>query len=360
MKFVDEASIHVKAGDGGNGCVSFRREKFIPYGGPDGGDGGNGGHVFLVADSGLNTLADFRYQRTFRAERGQNGMGRNCTGKSGEDLTVRVPVGTVVYDESTEELLGDLVEPGQTLLVAKGGVHGIGNTRFKSSVNRAPRQHTDGTPGDDRRLRLEMQVLADVGLLGLPNAGKSTLISAVSAAKPKIANYPFTTLYPNLGVVRLGVDESFVIADIPGLIEGAAEGAGLGIQFLKHLSRTRLLLHMLDCAPPEGREALLHDFQVIQQELKKYSSDLAEKERWLVINKIDLVAQDERDAFFSELLAQLNWQGKVYYVSAVSGEGLKPLMGDIMSYLQQLYQELEQQHRAKQENQDSQENQEDA
>jgi len=340
MKFVDEASIQVKAGDGGNGCVSFRREKYIPYGGPDGGDGGNGGHIFLIADSGLNTLADFRYHRKFKAERGQDGMGRNCSGKSGSDLEIRVPVGTVVYDESTEEFLGDLIEPGQRLMVAKGGVHGIGNTRYKSSTNRAPRQHTNGKPGDDRRLRLEMQVLADVGLLGLPNAGKSTLISAVSAAKPKIADYPFTTLYPNLGVVRLDVDESFVIADIPGLIEGAAEGHGLGIQFLKHLSRTSLLLHILDCSPlqmlgrEQGMQQLQHDFEVISTELGRYSDDLLHKERWLVLNKLDLLGEDDQ-ACLQQLPQKLGWDGKLFHISAVSGSGLKQLMGAIMTRIKQ-------------------------
>jgi len=338
MKFVDEASIYVKAGDGGNGCVSFRREKYIPFGGPDGGDGGKGGDIFLIADSGLNTLADFRYHRRFRAERGQDGMGRNCSGKSGEDLEIRVPVGTVVRDESTEEFLGDLVEPGQRLLVAKGGYHGIGNTRFKSSTNRAPRQHTNGKPGDERRLLLEMQVLADVGLLGLPNAGKSTLISAVSAAKPKIADYPFTTLYPNLGVVRLGADESFVIADIPGLIEGAADGHGLGIQFLKHLSRTSLLLHVLDCAPvqmsEQGHDQLIHDFKVITTELGRYSDDLLHKERWLVLNKLDLLTEED-DQWLDQLPKKLAWKGKVFKISAVSGRGLKELMRAIMTRIQQ-------------------------
>jgi len=338
MKFVDEASIYVKAGDGGNGCVSFRREKYIPYGGPDGGDGGDGGHIFLVADSGLNTLADFRYHRKFRAERGEDGKGRNCSGKSGVDLEVRVPVGTVVYDEETTELLGDLVEPGQRLMVAKGGYHGIGNTRYKSSTNRAPRQHSNGKPGDERRLHLEMQVLADVGLLGLPNAGKSTLISAVSAAKPKIADYPFTTLYPNLGVVRLGTDESFVIADIPGLIEGAADGHGLGIQFLKHLSRTSLLLHVLDCAAmqtyEQGMQQLVHDFNVITTELGRYSDDLLHKERWLVLNKLDLLSEDD-DMALDQLAKALGWNGKVFKISAVSGRGLKELMRAIMTRIQQ-------------------------
>ncbi len=254
MKFVDEATIDVKAGDGGNGCVSFRREKYIPFGGPDGGDGGDGGSVYLVADSNLNTLADFRFERRFQAQRGENGRGRNCTGKSGADREVRVPVGTLVYQDDTDELMGDLVEDGQRLLVARGGFHGLGNLRYKSSTNRAPRQSKPGTPGEQRSLRLELKLLADVGLLGKPNAGKSTLIRAISAARPKVADYPFTTLYPNLGVVRAGPQRSFVVADIPGLIEGAAEGAGLGVQFLKHLSRTGLLLHLVDVAPLDGSD----------------------------------------------------------------------------------------------------------
>lgn len=335
MKFVDEATIRVEAGDGGNGCVSFRREKCVPFGGPNGGDGGDGGSVALVTDTGLNTLADFRYQRIFRAERGQNGMSRDCRGKSGENLDIRVPIGTMVYDEETGERLGDLVAPGQRLLVAQGGFHGIGNARFKSSINRAPRQHTNGTPGDIRSLRLEMQVLADVGLLGLPNAGKSTLIAKVSAAKPKIADYPFTTLYPNLGVVRLGLDESFVIADIPGLIEGAAEGAGLGIQFLKHLSRTLLLLHVVDCFPMEGRASVLHNIKVIERELEKFSSRLAERERWLVFNKVDLMPEAERQAYIESLVQELGWSGPVFAISAVAGVGTDHLMQAIMRHIVQ-------------------------
>ncbi|MGD8568771.1 MAG: GTPase ObgE [Gammaproteobacteria bacterium] len=334
MKFVDEATIRVEAGKGGNGCVSFRREKYIPKGGPDGGDGGDGGSIYMVTDTGLNTLADFRYQRSFKAQNGEQGMGRECTGKSGEDLVIRVPVGTVVYDADTQEQIGDLVEPEQTLLVAKGGKHGLGNVHFKSSTNRAPRQSTPGTPGENRNLLLELQVLADVGLLGLPNAGKSTLIRAVSAAKPKVADYPFTTLYPNLGVVRIGTDESFVIADIPGVIEGAAEGAGLGIQFLKHLSRTRLLLHLLDVRPFEGTGDPVANFQVIENELKKFSDTLYAKERWLVLNKIDLLAADERDNVCHEIVQAINWQGPVYQISAYTGEGKDHLVNDIMAYIE--------------------------
>jgi GTP-binding protein len=334
MKFVDEAIIHVAAGDGGNGCVSFRREKYIPKGGPDGGDGGDGGSVYLVGDTGLNTLADFRFQKRYRAERGQNGMGSNCTGKSGADLEVRVPVGTVVRDADTEELIGDVVAAEQRLLVAKGGFHGLGNTRFKSSTNRTPRQSTNGTPGEVRQLELELNVLADVGLLGLPNAGKSTLISAVSAARPKVADYPFTTLYPNLGVVSPEPHRSFVIADIPGVIEGAAEGAGLGIQFLKHLSRTRLLLHLVDVAPLDGHDPV-DDINTIAAELAKFSEELAGRERWLVLNKVDLLPEGEREALCADIVERLGWQGPVYAISAVGRQGTEPLMFDILQYLEE-------------------------
>ncbi|QTF92434.1 Obg family GTPase CgtA, partial [Halomonas sp. BM-2019] len=287
MKFVDEVDIRVEAGDGGNGCVSFRREKFIPKGGPDGGDGGDGGDVWLVADENLNTLIDYRFERLHRAVRGQNGMSRNCTGKRGEDKLLAVPVGTRIKDMDTGEVLGDLTRHGQRLMVAKGGFHGLGNTRFKSSTNRAPRQRTDGTKGEHRNLLLELLLLADVGLLGMPNAGKSTLIRSVSAAKPKVADYPFTTLTPNLGVVRLSASQSFVIADIPGLIEGAADGAGLGIQFLKHLERCGLLLHLIDVAPYDGSDPAEVAVTIIN-ELGQYSPELAEKPRWLVLNKTDL------------------------------------------------------------------------
>lgn len=335
MKFVDEATIRIQAGNGGNGCVSFRREKYIEYGGPDGGDGGDGGSVYLIADQNLNTLIDFRHARNFKAERGQNGMGRNCTGKSGDDLIIPVPVGTIVKDADSDELIGDLVTAGERLLVAKGGWHGLGNTRFKSSTNRSPRQNTNGTPGEERDLHLELKLLADIGLLGLPNAGKSTLISAVSSARPKIADYPFTTLYPNLGVVRAGEHRSFVIADIPGVIEGAAEGAGLGIQFLKHLSRTRLLLHLVDIAPPNPDEDPLIAVTTLQKELVKYSEDLAEKPRWLVCNKCDLVLDEEADEIVDRLVAELKWTGPVYRISAATHLGLDTLVQDVMNYLQE-------------------------
>ncbi len=333
MKFVDEATIHIAAGDGGSGCVSFRREKFVPRGGPDGGDGGDGGSVFLVADESINTLVDFRYQRRFQAQRGENGRGRNCTGKKGDDLMVRVPVGTAIYDIDTEELIGDVVSPGQSVMVAQGGWHGIGNARFKSSTNRAPRQFTPGTAGEQRHVRLELKVLADVGLLGLPNAGKSTFIRSVSAARPKVADYPFTTLYPNLGVVRVAPHRAFVVADIPGLIEGAAEGAGLGIQFLKHLARTRLLLHILDVVPADGSDPV-DAARTIVAELQKYSAELAARERWLVLNKIDLLPEDERDGHCREILAQLEWEGPAYQISALSGEGTGDLVNRVMVYLE--------------------------
>lgn len=333
MKFVDEATVHVEAGAGGNGCLSFRREKYIPKGGPDGGDGGDGGSVYLQAEEGLNTLADFRYRRRLRAERGESGRGRLCTGKGGADLTVKVPAGTLVYDLDTEELIGDLAGHGERLLVARGGSHGLGNARFKSSINRAPRQTTPGTPGEERDLRLELQVLADVGLLGQPNAGKSTLIRAVSAATPKVADYPFTTLYPQLGVVRVEADRSFVVADIPGLIEGAAAGAGLGIRFLKHLSRTRLLLHLVDVAPADGSDPV-EAAQVIVRELARYSPDLAGRERWLVLNKLDLLAPEERDARCREIVARLGFSDRVFGISALRGEGCRELTFAIMVHLE--------------------------
>lgn len=334
MKFVDEATIKVSAGDGGNGCVSFRREKYIPKGGPDGGDGGDGGSIYMVTDTGLNTLADFRFKRKFSAQRGQNGMGANCTGKKGEDLVIQVPVGTIVKNADTDEVIGDLTKPGQELLVAKGGVHGLGNSRFKSSTNRAPRQSTNGTAGESLNLLMELKVLADVGLLGLPNAGKSTLISAVSAARPKVADYPFTTLYPNLGVVSIEEHRSFVIADIPGLIEGAAEGAGLGIQFLKHLSRTRLILHLVDVLPYEGSADPVEDAQAILRELQQFSEELYEKPRWLVLNKVDLLADDERERRCQEIVDQLQWQGPVYRISALGRQGTQALMFDIMQHVE--------------------------
>jgi GTP-binding protein len=328
MKFVDEATIRVQAGDGGNGCLSFRREKYVPRGGPDGGDGGDGGSVWLVAKEGINTLADFRVTRLFKGQRGEDGRGRNMTGPSGNDLDIPVPVGTIVHEAATGEFLGDLTEDGQRLLVAQGGFHGLGNARFKSSTNRAPRKTTSGTPGDRRELRLELKLLADVGLLGLPNAGKSTLIRAVSNARPRVADYPFTTLHPNLGVVSLGPLKSFVMADIPGLIEGAAEGAGLGIRFLKHLQRTGLLLHLIDVLPPEG-DPVAHARTVIG-EVEKFGQDLAERERWLVLTKVDLLPEDEREVRCREIVEGLGWDGPVYRISAISGDGTKALIGDVM------------------------------
>jgi GTPase len=330
MKFIDEASITVKAGDGGNGCVSFRREKFIPMGGPDGGDGGDGGSVWLVGDAGLNTLADFRFQRRFEAERGGNGMGRNRTGHSGADLDVPVPVGTQVFDAGTGEMIGDVTGDGQRLLVAQGGFHGLGNTRYKSSVNRSPRQSKPGTPGDLRVLKLELKVLADVGLLGLPNAGKSTLLDQVSAAQPKIADYPFTTLHPQLGVVRVGPMQSFVMADIPGLIEGAAEGAGLGIRFLKHLSRTRLLLHLVDVAPLDPAQDPLAAIDTVVGELEQYSEALAGLPRWLVLNKSDLLDAAELDALRERVVAHIDPEQPVFAISAATGAGVAALMQAVM------------------------------
>jgi GTP-binding protein len=334
MKFVDEATIKVSAGNGGNGIVSFRREKYIPFGGPDGGDGGDGGSVYLVADGGINTLADFRFQRRFAATNGAPGQGRNKTGKGGDGLRVRVPAGTLVYDQDTDELIGDLVEAGQELLVARGGVGGRGNTRFKSSTNRAPRQCTPGTPGEARTLRLELRLLADVGLLGMPNAGKSTLIRAVSAARPRVADYPFTTLHPNLGVVSVGPYRSFVMADIPGLIEGAAEGAGLGIRFLKHLQRTRLLLHVVDLAPMDPDEDVAATATSIVGELERFSADLAERPRWLVFNKIDLLSEDEADRRVARVIEALAWRGPVYRISALGRRGTEDLCAAVMAYLE--------------------------
>lgn len=335
MKFVDEAEIRVEAGDGGNGCVSFRREKYVPRGGPDGGDGGDGGDIYLCADENLNTLIDYQFERFHRAERGQNGMGRNCTGKRGQDLVLSVPVGTRAKDIETDEIIGDLTRHGARLLVAKGGYHGLGNTRFKSSTNRAPRQKTTGTPGEIRQLKLELLLLADVGLLGMPNAGKSTFIRSVSAAKPKVADYPFTTLVPNLGVVRPAAYQSFVIADIPGLIEGAAEGAGLGIQFLKHLERCGLLLHLVDLAPFDGSDPA-EQAQIIIAELAKYSQALADKPRWLVLNKTDLLSAEEIAERRQEITEALDWQGPVYEISALQGDARDALVYDIMSYVESL------------------------
>lgn len=319
MKFVDEAIIKVQAGDGGNGCASFRREKFIPFGGPNGGDGGSGGSVWLVADEGLNTLVDFRHQRSYKAQRGENGMGSDMYGKGGEDTTIRVPVGTVVTNVDTDEVIGDLTAHGQRLLVAQGGKGGLGNIHFKSSVNRAPRQFTQGTPGESRELKLELRLLADVGLLGFPNAGKSTFIRAVSAATPRVADYPFTTLHPNLGVVSLGTDQSFVIADIPGLIEGAADGAGLGIQFLRHVSRTSLLLHLVDIAPIDGTDPVAQ-VRAIEHELAKFNPELLERPRWLVLNKSDALPEDERQAVAEDIVRRLEWKAPWFLVSALARE----------------------------------------
>ncbi|CEK09715.1 Obg family GTPase CgtA [Legionella hackeliae] len=336
MKFVDEALIKVEAGNGGHGCLSFRREKFVPRGGPDGGDGGDGGSVFLEASSELNTLVDFRYQRHYKADNGQPGMGGNCTGKKGEDLIIRVPVGTMVFDVDTGELLGDINQAGERLLVAQGGFHGLGNTRYKSSTNRAPRQTTPGTPGEARHLRLELRVLADVGLLGLPNAGKSTLIRAVSSAKPKVADYPFTTLHPSLGVVGVSSHKSFVMADIPGLIEGAAEGAGLGHRFLKHLSRTCVLLHVIDIAPLDETNPV-DSAKAIIKELGEYDPELLNKPRWLVLNKIDLIHDEaERKKAMQAIIDGLHWKEKVFCISAISGEGTQQLSYALMQLIDEM------------------------
>jgi len=333
MKFVDEATIEVSAGKGGNGCVSFRREKFVPKGGPDGGDGGDGGSVLLEGDDALNTMIDYRYTRRFRADNGEAGRGRNCSGKSGADLILPVPLGTTVLDEDSGEVLGDIREAGERLLVAQGGFHGLGNTRYKSSVNRAPRQSSPGTEGESRKLKLELKVLADVGLLGLPNAGKSTFIRAVSAATPKVADYPFTTLIPSLGVVKVDAHRSFVVADIPGLIEGASEGAGLGIRFLKHLTRNRVLLHLVDVAPIDGSDPAEAACAVIR-ELERFSPTLAARPRWLVLNKIDLLSVAEIAACRERVVAALDWDGPVYEISAVSGQHTSALCGDLMSHLE--------------------------
>lgn len=336
MKFVDEALIKVEAGNGGHGCLSFRREKFVPRGGPDGGDGGDGGSIFLQANSDLNTLIDFRYKRAFKAENGQSGMGSNCRGKNGEDLIIPVPVGTMVYDADTGEMIGDISSKKKQLLVAQGGFHGLGNTRFKSSVNRAPRQTTNGTPGDIRHLRLELRVLADVGLLGLPNAGKSTLIRAVSSAKPKVADYPFTTLHPSLGVVRVEAHKSFVMADIPGLIEGAAEGAGLGHRFLKHLSRTCVLLHVIDLSPIDGSDPI-HSAKVILNELNEFDPELLNKPRWLVLNKADLLPEGKlRDEVIQTIIDGLKWKDKFFVVSAITGEGTQALCYSLMQLIEEM------------------------
>jgi GTP-binding protein len=348
MKFVDEASISVAAGNGGNGSASFRREKYVPFGGPDGGDGGRGGSVYLEGDSGLNTLVDFRHLRKYKAPNGQPGSGRNMTGKSGEDIFVRVPLGTVVTDEEFGDVLGEVTQPGERLLVAKGGKGGLGNVHFKSSTNRAPRQTVPAEPGEARQLRLELKVLADVGLLGFPNAGKSTLITAVSAARPKVADYPFTTLYPNLGVVRIDVERSFVIADIPGLIEGAAEGTGLGIQFLKHLQRTRLLLHLVDLAPLALDVDPVAQVRQLEEEMRKFDAGLLEKPRWLVFSKADLMPPEEAREKAEDAVAELGWTAPWYVVSSVAHSGTRELMDQVSDELDRIAED-EAQARAEQE-----------
>ena len=335
MKFVDEASIEVFAGKGGNGCVSFRREKYIPRGGPDGGDGGDGGSVILEGSASLNTMVDYRFTRKFRAQNGESGKGRNCTGKAGEDVVLPVPLGTTIIDEDTEEVLGDIREAGDRLTVAQGGFHGIGNTRYKSSINRAPRQFSEGTPGESRRLKLELKVLADVGLLGLPNAGKSTFIRSVSAATPKVADYPFTTLVPNLGVVKVDAYRSFVVADIPGLIEGASEGAGLGIRFLKHLTRNRILLHLVDVAPFDESDPA-EAAASIARELERFSPTLSARPRWLVLNKIDLVDSATLAERRQAIIEALDWQGPVYEIAAINGTETDRLAGDLMTAIEHL------------------------
>ena len=338
MKLVDEVEITVTAGNGGNGCIAFRREKFIPLGGPNGGDGGTGGDVWVQADENLNTLVDFRHETRFKAQRGENGMGSQMYGKAGEDKTIVVPVGTVVHNLDTDEIIGDLTENGQRLLVARGGLGGLGNMHFKSSVNRTPRRATSGTEGETRGLRMELKLLADVGLLGFPNAGKSTFVRAVSAATPKVADYPFTTLYPNLGVVSVEPGRSFVIADIPGLIEGAADGAGLGSLFLRHVQRTRLLLHLVDIAPMEGgiEATPAEQVRAIEHELRKYDPAMLEKPRWLVLNKADLMFEDEAKAMAESIVAELGWTQPWYLVSAIGREGTRPMMLAVQTFFDRM------------------------
>ncbi|MCG2595296.1 GTPase ObgE [Ramlibacter sp. XY19] len=334
MKFVDEAFIDIAAGDGGNGCVSFRHEKYKEFGGPNGGDGGRGGHVWAVADVNLNTLVDFRYSRRHEAGRGEHGMGSDMFGAMGNDITLKMPVGTIITDAETGEVLYELLQPGEKIMIAKGGDGGFGNMRFKSSINRAPRQKTPGWPGEKKSLKLELKVLADVGLLGMPNAGKSTLIAAVSNARPKIADYPFTTLHPNLGVVRVGPEQSFVIADVPGLIEGASEGAGLGHQFLRHLQRTRLLLHVVDMAPFDDNIDPVAQAKAIVGELKKYDPALYEKPRWLVLNKLDMVPKEEREAKVKDFVKRFKWKGPVFEISALTREGCEHLVQAVYVHIQ--------------------------
>lgn len=336
MKFVDEAEIRVEAGHGGNGCIGFRREKYIPKGGPDGGDGGDGGSVYLIATNNINTLVDFRFHPTHRAQHGQNGMGRQCTGKKGDNIYVAVPLGTAVHDKQTNEKLGELTIANEKLLVAQGGFHGLGNIRYKSSINRTPQQSSTGSKGEQRILQLELTLIADVGLLGMPNAGKSSLIRVASSAKPRVADYPFTTLVPNLGVVSVDDQRSFVIADIPGVIEGAAEGVGLGLQFLKHLTRTRLLMHLLDIKPYESMDSPAESARKIIVEVEKWSDDLANKPRWLILNKIDRLQDDEdQQAYCQAIVDELAWEGPVYQISALKSEGVRHLMFDIMAFLEQ-------------------------
>ena len=333
MKFVDEAFIDIAAGDGGNGCVSFRHEKYKEFGGPNGGDGGRGGHVYAVADVALNTLVDFRFSRRHEARRGQHGMGSDMFGAAGDDITLRMPLGTIISDAETGEVLHELLVPNELVMIAKGGDGGFGNMRFKSAINRAPRQKTPGHPGERRSLKLELKVLADVGLLGMPNAGKSTLISAISNARPKIADYPFTTLHPNLGVVRVGPSQSFVVADVPGLIEGASEGAGLGLQFLRHLQRTRLLLHLVDLAPFDDSVDPVAQAKAIVAELKKYDAELYNKPRWLVLNKLDMVPAEERAARVKDFLKRSKFKGPVFEISALTREGCEPLVQAIYQHV---------------------------
>lgn len=339
MRFVDEAEIRVEAGDGGSGAATFRREKHIPTGGPDGGDGGDGGNVYFIATENVNTLVDFRYNTLHKAQRGQNGMSRNCTGKKGEDLYISVPPGTLIYETNTDEKIGDLTKVDDTLLVAKGGFHGLGNMHFKSSINRTPQQFSKGKIGESRALKLEMTVIADVGLLGMPNAGKSSLIRSVSSAKPKVADYPFTTLHPNLGVVRVDNFRSFVIADIPGVIEGAAEGAGLGLQFLKHLSRTGLLLHLVDVQPYETLDTPVEATKKIIKEVEKWSDDLANKPHWLVLNKIDRLLDNQAEEYCKAIVEELAWEGPVFEISVLKKWGIQNLMFAIMDFLDQQRQE---------------------
>jgi GTP-binding protein len=333
MKFVDEATIDIAAGNGGAGCMSFRREKFIPFGGPNGGDGGRGGSVYAVADRNLNTLIDYRYARRHEARNGEPGRGSDQFGAAADDILLRMPVGTIVKDLETDQVIAELLVPGEPVLLAKGGDGGFGNMHFKTSTNRAPRQKTPGWPGEQKKLKLELRVLADVGLLGMPNAGKSTLIAAISNARPKIADYPFTTLHPNLGVVRAGPDRSFVVADIPGLIEGASEGAGLGHQFLRHLQRTRLLLHMVDVAPFDDAVDPVAQAKAIVKELRKYDEALYEKPRWLVLNKLDMVPAEEREARVKDFVKRLRWKGPVFQVSALTREGLEPMVQAIYEHV---------------------------